>query len=416
MNMKVVIINRSDCVGGAAVVSARLLDALRNVGVEASMLVMQASATPPIQHVREYGRGWKEKFYFLAERLQIFVRNGFSRKNLFKVDTAAFGYDLSAHPLVKEADIICLNWINQGAMSMRGIDKLCSLGKPIVWTMHDMWNMTGVCHHALDCQRFLSNCGKCQFLSSSALKDLSTSVMHKKRVLYEAHRGKLHFVAVSHWLESVARKSSLMSDLDIRTIPNAFPIENFQYNRLPNFEGIAPDKKVIIIGAARLDDPIKGFPLLINTMNEIADHRSDLAQRLHLVMFGNLRNASLAEQIRLPYTLLGTITNEQATEAYQRADIVLSTSTFETLSGTIIEGAASGCIPVAAGQGGFADIIDNNVNGYIAKEYSAQALADAIECAANSHLDRQCLHNTIAEKFASENVAKQYKQLFLSLC
>lgn len=120
------------------------MHALIAEGVEVKMLVMQSDASQQDDAVVEYGNNKLGKFYFLAERLGIFLSNKFSRKNLFKVSTANWGFDLSKHPLVQEADAILLNWINQGALSLDGVEALCGLGKPVIWTMHDMWQCTGI--------------------------------------------------------------------------------------------------------------------------------------------------------------------------------------------------------------------------------------------------------------------------------
>jgi len=37
--------------------------------------------------------------------------------------------------------------------------------KPVVWRLSDMWAMTGHCTHALDCERWMSGCGSCPYLS-----------------------------------------------------------------------------------------------------------------------------------------------------------------------------------------------------------------------------------------------------------
>ena len=139
--MKIVIINKSDSVGGAAVVSRRLMHALRNAGADARMLVIDKSCVDD-RWIESYASGAIDKMNFIAERLDIFLHNKFSRENLFKVDTARWGRDISNHDWVKEADVIMFNWINQGALSLKAIDRICSLGKPVIWTMHDMWNCT----------------------------------------------------------------------------------------------------------------------------------------------------------------------------------------------------------------------------------------------------------------------------------
>ena len=47
--MKIVIINHSDTLGGASVVSYRLMKALRAMGVDASMLVSHKAGNDPVK-------------------------------------------------------------------------------------------------------------------------------------------------------------------------------------------------------------------------------------------------------------------------------------------------------------------------------------------------------------------------------
>ena len=131
--MKVLLINKSDATGGAAVVTRRLMEALQAQGVDARMLVVERLTDSPSVGLAASRRA--SKVPFLAERLKIFLANGFNREHLFKVDTASDGLTLWRHPWVKEADVICLNWINQGMLSLRGIERIAAMGKPIVWTI-----------------------------------------------------------------------------------------------------------------------------------------------------------------------------------------------------------------------------------------------------------------------------------------
>lgn len=49
--MKIVLINHSDTRGGASVVSVRLLEALRALGAEASMLVVRKAGDLSLIHI-----------------------------------------------------------------------------------------------------------------------------------------------------------------------------------------------------------------------------------------------------------------------------------------------------------------------------------------------------------------------------
>ena len=179
--MNVVILNTAELTGGAAVAANRLMKALNRSGANVSMLVRdQKSRDPRVVSINN--SNLREKFNFMRfvwERLVIFLSNHLRRKPLFQVSIANTGTDLSSHPLVQNADVIHLHWINQGFLSLDDIKKLIRIGKPVVWTMHDMWPCTAICHYSFGCERFKKECGKCPFLSSSDKKDLSYHVFIK---------------------------------------------------------------------------------------------------------------------------------------------------------------------------------------------------------------------------------------------
>ena len=83
-------------------------------------------------------------------------------------------------------------------LSLRNIEKILHSGKPVVWTMHDMWQLTAICHYAHECDRFTEQCGKCPFLRFKHETDLSRKVFLMKQKMLSG--ATVHFVAVSTWL------------------------------------------------------------------------------------------------------------------------------------------------------------------------------------------------------------------------
>lgn len=407
--MRVVIVNHSDMQGGAAIVSLRLVHALQEAGVDARMLVIDKQSNDPL--VGMMGGKWGNKWRFLAERLGVFVRNGFRRDALFKIDTGSHGINIATHPWVKDADVVCLNWVNQGTLSLKSIKKLTDSGKPIVWTMHDMWNCTGVCHYSFDCERYKDRCHSCPLLETKG-DDLSTKIQEKKRKLYE--QVPIHFVAVSHWLAECCKQSTTMSDSNLSVIYNAFPIHDFDYHRLSGeIKDIPSDKKIIVMGARRLDVEVKGFKELIETTQYIAQNKPELAGKIHLVLYGDLHDKSLLHKIEVPCTYLGSIgSTEKLSQLYRHSDIVLSTALYENLPGTLIEGQASGCLPVTFGKGGQADIVEHLKTGYIAEYKDPSSVAAGIEWAIDTDIPREFLHSEVERKFAAQKIAQQYIELF----
>lgn len=359
--MKIVLINKSDSTGGAAIVSYRLMEALRKEGVDARMLVVEKRQES--DDVMLAASPLAMKIAFLAERLHIFCVNGFDRKNLFKVDIASDGVNLSKHPWVEQADAIILNWVNQGMLSLKGIKQLCCLGKPVIWTMHDMWCFTGICHHSGTCVNYRTYCRNCKFLGKKAHDhDISNKVFKKKRSLYPG--SGIHFVAVSNWLRNQAVTSALFRESQVSVIPNPFPLED---DKDKYSEKKRENKRVVLFGAARLDDPIKGFPILIATTSWLRKNYPEEAERVELILFGDIRDSSLLEKIEVTYRYLGRIEgHENLRRIYEEGDVILSTSLYETLPGTLVEGQAYGCIPVSFGRGGQRDIVEHLSTGYIA--------------------------------------------------
>ncbi len=412
--MKVALVCHSDQLGGAAIVTYRLMQALIEQGVEAHMLVY--SKISDSSNVTLLDSRIQRSLRFVGERLRIFLANGFSRKKLFQVSLANTGYPIHKHSVVKEADVVMLNWINQGTASLSSIKALVASGKKVIWTMHDMWCMTGICHHAYGCQRYKEQCGECPFLGVPKERDLSRTVWHKKKSLYSAPN--LHFVAVSNWLAERCGESSLMKECNLSVMPNAFPVDAFYTKpRLPR-EVLPVDfnRNLILMGAARLDDPVKGLDYAISALNYLFDNHPAVAKDAQAIFFGSLKNRAALDALRFPHLYLGRIHDAKLlTELYARGKVVLSTSLYETLPGTLIEGQASGCWPVTFGNGGQADIVDHLSTGYIAKYKDAQDIANGIMWALKQPDKGDELHAIVKERFAASQIAQRYISLINSL-
>ena len=201
--MKVLIVSTSDLQGGAAIAAFRLMDALNaREGVSARMVVRDKRSDS--DRVTAVGDRNRNKWNFVTERAQIFVHNRLSRRNLFDVSTASSGVSVTSLAEFREADVIHLHWINQGMLSLKEIERIIDSGKRVVWTMHDMWTFTGICHHAAGCTRYETGCGMCPYLAKPSEGDLSARVFREKQRIYA--KGSIHFVACSRWLKELAER------------------------------------------------------------------------------------------------------------------------------------------------------------------------------------------------------------------
>ncbi len=388
--MKIALLTTSALHGGAAIASARLADALRRCGQEVEIFSLDDKKR-------------ERTLPFLAERAKIFLANGLNRNNLFKVSTASDGRrGLVERVLAWGPDVIVMGWINQGLLSLSQIERLGAGGTPLVWMMHDMWNLTGICHHSLGCMHFVGECGRCPLISKQMRgeNDLSHKVWLRKRRLYDSVR--IQFVSVSNWLAELSRRSKLLADNPPVVIPNVFPMENFY---------IAPKEPgLIIFGAARLDDPIKGLHHAVRALNQVAD-----LPGAHAVFFGELRNSAALSDLRIPYEHVGPLDLTRVAELMSRAQVVLSSSLYETLPTTLIEGQASGAMPVSFDRGGQRDIIEHHRSGYLAPFGDEEALGRGIRWALESEISPEELRAEVARKFSAEAVARRMIDLFIGL-
>ncbi len=396
--MKIVILNTSERTGGAAVAAGRLSKALKRAGIQVDKLVREDT--------------WLNRFRFYWERLIIFLCNHLNRKNLFAVSIANTGTDLSGHPLVKGADIIHLHWINQGFLSLRDIEELVKLNKPIVWTMHDMWPCTGICHHARDCEKFQTKCRACFFLKSED-KDLSTSVFNKKLSLYK--NANITFVGCSRWLSDRARKSSLLQGKTVLSIPNPINMEVYHpmdQNVPRGLLGLPSGKKLLLFGALNVTDKRKGIDFLIEALRKLEK------QDVELVVFGQVKD-DIRGLFPVPIHSMGYLSDESKIVAlYNAVDMFITSSLEENLPNTIMESMACGTPCVGFATGGIPEMIDHRVNGYVANYKDADDLASGIRWVLE-HEDRQALSDACVKKvrdnYAEEVVARQYIALYKKL-
>lgn len=126
-------------------------------------------------------KSWRKIWQFTWERVVIWAANGFKRHNLFAVDIANTGTDITSLPEFRQADVIHLHWINQGMLSLKDIQRILSSGKPVVWTLHDMWPFTGICHYSGECEKYTTECHDCPLLLKPHRHDLSEKTFRKSK-------------------------------------------------------------------------------------------------------------------------------------------------------------------------------------------------------------------------------------------
>ena len=283
--MNILLVSTAERSGGGAIAARRLLTALNGIGINAKMLVRDKQTD--LHHVIQIKKGPLGIWKFVWERIVIWKANHFKKHNLFMVDIANTGTDITTLPEFEQADVIHLHWINQGMLSLKDLRKVLQSGKPVVWTMHDMWPCTGICHHARECNNYHQECHHCPYLYKGGKKDLSNRIFKKKRDLYQL--APITFVTCSQWLKERARQSALIANQEIINIPNPintnlFRPRNKQEARIKC--NLPTDKRLILFGSAKITDKRKGIDYFIESCRVLAERYPELKDELGIVVYG----------------------------------------------------------------------------------------------------------------------------------
>ncbi len=400
----------SDIRGGAARAAQRLHDALRRAGASSTMLVQVKDGHDPdvVGPATSVGRRWvRLRPYVDFAPARVFRRGAGVPYSVGWLPSAYVGKVRSSRP-----DVVHLHWVAGGMLSIGDVARLPG---PLVWTLHDMWAFTGGCHYDGGCGRFVDGCGPCPVLGSTGRRELSHWSWSRKTRLLQ--RDDLTIVTPSRWLAAQAAKSSAMSQLDIRVIPNAIDLDVFRpFGRAAARAvlGLPLDRPIVMFAAMNATgDARKGFRHLRDALHQLAG-----AHKRPLALIAGAEAPTGTDRLPLDARYLGTIADEEMLAvAYSAADVFVAPSEQENLSNAVVEAMACGTPCVAFRVGGMEDLVDHRENGLLARPLSAEDLASCIAEVLDAAGDvRMAMGIRAREKIAGmceqQAVARQHLALY----
>jgi glycosyltransferase involved in cell wall biosynthesis len=409
--IKSLIISTYDISGGAARAAYRLHKGLQMIGTESRMLVDSKASddTTVIAPSKKLARGSSK----LRPFLDAIPLSFYPERERVPYAVQWVPGNLHKEIGIWNPDIINLHWICRGYMSIEAISRL---GKPVVWSLHDMWPFTGGCHYDQGCGRYMQSCGGCPQLNSQREIDLSRWVWQRKRRTWK--NLNLTVVALSQWLAQCARQSALFGDLRIEIIPNGLDIERFKpvdKHIAREMLDLPQDKRLILFGAlSATTDSRKGFDLLKLVLHYLGDIvRQD---EVEVVIMGASQSDPPVDLKFTPH-YLGSLRDDISIRmVYAAADVFVTPSRQDNLSNMVMESLACGTPCVAFGIGGMPDMIDHQYNGYLAQPFETEEMAYGIQWLLENEERHQKLsqnaRQTAVRKFDQELQARRYLKLY----
>ena len=432
--MKVLSVNTNDSHGGAARAAMRIMQGVQQHGVETQMLVKekhtQDTAVVPLQQFLP-----KNKLYRIADWVAQKIKNKYhhllwrpyrkTKENVFMSDSR--GTRLGGALQRLDYDVLHLHWINQRFIKLQDLPK----DKPIVWTLHDSWPFCGICHYFIDCQRYQTHCGDCPMLHSGKEKDLAYRIFEEKLCAYQDLN--LYIVTPSRWLGECAKKSALFSRFPVTVIPNCLDTEVYRPLSEQEIEerlSVAMERNSALHVVKRAVGEKAAKPLILyGAMNAATDRRKGFSSLLsalqtldkqgfeaNLVVFGASKSDLPMQFEHINVHFVGYISDtDTLVTLYNLADVMVVPSLTENLSCAIMESLVCATPVCCFAIGGNGDMVEHQVNGYLAREKDAEDLAQGIRWCLENNKDGSLsteARKKVMENYTIERVGQQYAELY----
>ncbi|MDT3404778.1 glycosyltransferase [Mucilaginibacter terrae] len=395
--MKVLHVNTVDF-GGAATACLRIHKGLLKHGVDSKVLFLKR--TKNVEETYTYsdaptgliGRLWDRvlgKIRFIRDNGKIDRIQQKLKPGMLYSNPTSY-HDITKSPLYKEADIIQLNWV-RGMIDEPSF--FAKSTKPVIWRMPDLYTCGGGYHYETG------------FPFNELAAELKTNEKTKIKALKKAN---LTMVPISNWVKEKADASRVIGRFKKQVIHNGIDSNNFKPHDAAfarNEFNLPHDKIILLFGADIPADERKGYGLLLDALKLI--NRNDLC----ICVFGS-GEVPKADNVYH----VGHVNSEKVLSIlYSAADYFIMPSIEEAFGQVTIESTACGTPVVSFPNGGSKDIIIDGLNGYLAADFTASALADAINKALDTQFDRKAIVEDTLTRFNINDKINEYITLYKSL-
>lgn len=280
------------------------------------------------------------------------------------------------HPFFAWADVVHYHNLHGGFFNYLALPAL-TREKPSVWTLRDMWGLTGHCAHSFACERWRTGCGKCPHLKIDppVRRDATRWEWRLKQSVYA--RSRLTVTAPSEWLTGLA-KESILGRYPVLHIPNAVNSDLYRPADKAASRAVLgwpQDDKILLFAAESVHNPFKHFALLVAALEALP---SMCKRRLHLAILGDADG--IGETLAgIPCLRLGYVDDDdRMARYYAAADMFVYPTRADNQPRVLLEAMACGCPPITNAVGGVPELV-NAQRGIVVGVGDAAAMSKAIE-------------------------------------
>lgn len=403
--MKIVHVNYSDKIGGAAIALKRFHNLLVKNGIDSQIVVSEKNdnsnrtlsinkTSEKIKNLLKSSLSRQLKYIFKTKNKNTHSLNVISSKNLKLINSL-------------KPDYVNLHWIGNETISISDVNKIDA---KIIWTLHDMWPFCGAEHYT-NSSRYIEGYKKNNRPKDEKGLDINRIIWRKK---IKQFNNVSKIICTSNWMYNSAKKSYLFKDKLLTEIPLILDNEvwkPFEKRSSRSFFGIDPESKVVLYGADNfLKNKRKGFEIFKKTINRIS---KNFNEKIQLILFGidKIEIDKIKNEFETIKILnLGKVSDQSTLRLiYSCSDIVVIPSLIEAFGLIALEAIHCGVPCVVFENTGLTSIIDHKKNGYIAKYNSDEDLEIGIRWCLNNIINKnKIIYEEAYLKFNSDKIIRKY--------
>ncbi len=176
----------------------------------------------------------------------------------------------------------------------------------------------------------------------------------------------------------MAKEINLYTDKEIKVIPFGIDTEKFKPLSIKKIF----DDETLVIGTVKSLSYKYGIEYLLEAFRLVKQKFPDRKIKLLIVGDGILRNKLeiLSKELEIDGDVLfyGAVEHSRVPEIYNMIDIAVFPSVWESFGVSNLEAAACEVPQVASDMGGFKEIIENGITGFLVEPKNPQAIAEKI--------------------------------------
>jgi glycosyltransferase involved in cell wall biosynthesis len=369
--MRIALVNNSFQFGGAETVVRQLHNGIRSHGHHSSLFIAEGRDYPRGQgliplYPRFLSRLHQSRLNQQIERL--FPRNRWTNNAFRRLAHSSF-------------DLLHIHNFHGIYASIESLAYVAAR-KPIIWTFHGFWGITGGCYYPRECSRYQISCGECPRLGEWPIGSIDQTAAELKWKLQMLAPLNLDVIAPSDYLAKIVSESQVGRGWKLHRIPNGVDPTRFYPDRKHNSVhrakfGLDLNPMTVLLAARDFRSPEKGFGLMREAL------LSNLSEGIQVVLVGESSDWARAQLPRELHSLsIGYVSDREILARWMEvSDVFLFGSTSENFPCIILEAMAAGCCVVATPAGGVIEQIEHNKTGLLVNAFTGDALGTALRAA-----------------------------------